>query len=120
MYTDKCIIMVTCCLLGTEIMTLTSSGDYPSLGESITLTCTITTDNPTPGYPWPLEIHRPGVAASDIGCLTCNTGNTGGDINQECSGSTSAQYNVNQCNLKADKTTLVFGITGLIWDTLCM
>ena len=113
MYTGKCIIMVTCCLLGTEIMTLTSSGDYPALGESITLTCTITTDNPTPGYPWPLEIHRPGGAGSDISCITCNTDNPSGAINPDCMASTSAHYNINQCDLKADKTTLVLGITGI-------
>ena len=111
MYTGKCIIMVTCCLLGTEIMTLTSSGDYPALGESITLTCTITTDNPTPGYPWPLEIHRPGGAGSDISCIRCNTHNPGGYIKPDCSASTSALYNVNQCDLKDEETTLVFGIT---------
>ena len=93
--------------LGTEIMTLTSSGDYPSMGETITLTCTITTDNPTPGYPWSLEIHRPGGAGSDI------SDNSAGSIKPDCINSTSAQYNVNQCDLKDEETTLVFGITDI-------
>ena len=112
-FTCTCIIMVVSYLLGAEVMTLTSSGDYPFLGESITLTCAITTDNPTPGNPWPLEIHRPGGGGSDLGCITCNTDNPGGDIMPECSASTSAHYNVIQCFLREDWTTLVVGITGI-------
>ena len=99
--------------LSAEIMTLTSSGDYPSMGESITLTCTITTDNPAPGYPWPLEIHRPGGAGSDVGCITCNADNPGGSIKPDYSASTSAHYNVNQCYLTDHRTTLVLGITSV-------
>ena len=99
--------------LGAEIMTLTSSGDYPSLGYTIALTCTITTDNPTPGYPWSLEIHRPGGAGSDISCITCNRDNSAGSIKPDCINSTSAHYNVNQCDLKDEETTLVLGITGI-------
>ena len=105
------IIVVALSSLGTAVMNLTSSGDYPTLGESITLTCTLTTDNPT--NPWPLEIHRSGGSGSDVGCITCNTDNPGGGIGPVCSASTSAHYNVNQCDLKDERTTLVLGITGI-------
>ena len=105
--------MVVSYLLGAEVMNLTSSGDYPSLGGHIYLTCTITTDNPTAGYPWSVEMHRPGGGSSDIGCITCNTESPRGDINPDCSASTSAYYYVIQCDLKDERTNLTLLITGI-------
>ena len=86
-------------------MDFTSNAVYPSIGESIQLTCSINTR-------YPLEIRRPGNGPEDAICGSCPNITSPGQIRSDCLKNTTAKYSIT-CDWGEEGTTMVFGITGV-------